>query len=53
MPISKRTVRRFLLLGLGLAGLIVLADSVARNELQNAMSDMAFAMSGTAPGGVR
>ena len=53
MLISTRTVRRFLLLGLGLASLVVLADSVVRNELQNAMSDMAFAMSGTAPGGIR
>ena len=42
------TVRHCVLLMLMLASLVVLADSVARDELQNAMSDMAFAMSGTA-----
>jgi hypothetical protein len=34
-----------------LASLVVLADSAAHNELQNAMGDMAFAISGTASGG--
>jgi hypothetical protein len=53
MLIPKLTARRCTLLGLMLASLIVLADSVARNELHKAMSDMAFAMSGTAAGGVR
>jgi len=47
----KLTVRRCLLVGLMLASLVVLADSAARNELHNAMSDMAFSMSGTTAGG--
>ena len=53
MHIPKPTARRCLLLGLMIAGLVVLADSVARNELHNAMSDMAFSISGTASDGVR
>ena len=53
MLIPTLTIRRCLLLGLMLASLVILADSVARNELQNAMSDMAFAMSGTASDSVR
>ena len=53
MLIPVLTVRRCVLLVLMLASLVVLADSVAQNELQNAMSDMAFAMSGTASDSVR
>lgn len=53
MLVPKFTVRRCMTLGLMLASLIVLADSVARHELQNAISDMAFVVSGTAAGGVR
>lgn len=51
MLIPVLTIRRLVLVGLMLASLVVLADSLAQNELQNAMNDMAFAMSGTAPGG--
>lgn len=36
MLLTALTVRRFLLLGLMLAGLIALADGVARYELQQA-----------------
>ena len=43
------TLRRCILIGLMLASLAVLADSAAHNELQNAIGDMAFAMSGAAP----
>lgn len=50
MLIPVLTIRRLTLVGLMLASLMVLADSMARNELQNAMSDMAFAMSGGASG---
>ena len=53
MLIPVLTVRRLMLVGLMLASLVVLADSVAQNELHNAISDMAFSMSGTAPGGGR
>lgn len=53
MLIPTLTVHRCLLLGVMLTSLVVLADSVAQNELQNAMSDMAFAMPGTAPSAVR
>ena len=51
MLIPVLTIRRLVLVGLMLASLVVLADSLAQSELQNAMNDMAFAMSGTAPGG--
>ena len=50
MLIPTLTVRRCVLLGLALASLLLLADSVAQNELHNAMSDMAFSMSGTGRG---
>ena len=50
MLIPALTVRRILLLGLMLASLVVLADNVARNELENAMGDLAFAMPGMAGG---
>lgn len=53
MLIPTLTFRRCLLLGLALASLVVLADSFAQNELHNAMSDMAFSTSGTAPSGGR
>lgn len=46
MLISVPAFRRCLLLGLGLAGLIALADGVARHELQRATSEMAFAVAG-------
>lgn len=45
------TLRRCIFIGLMLASLVVLADSVAQNEVQKAMSDMALAMSGAAPDG--
>jgi hypothetical protein len=48
MLIPTLTVRRCVLVGLMLTSLLVLADSAARNELQNATRDMAFAMSGGA-----
>jgi hypothetical protein len=44
MLIPVLTIRRCLLLGLMLAGLIAVADGVARHELQRATSDMAFAV---------
>jgi hypothetical protein len=50
MLIPTLTVRRCALVGLMLASLLALADSAARNELQNAMSDMTFSMSGGASG---
>ena len=53
MLIPALTLRRCLLLALMLASLVILADSVARNELHNAMSDMAFVMSGTASDSVQ
>lgn len=48
MLIPTLTIRRLVLVGLMLVSLVALADSMARNELQNAMSDMALAMSGGA-----
>ena len=53
MLMPRLTFRRFVLLGLMLASLVVLADSIAQNELENAMGDLAFAMSGTASGDSR
>jgi hypothetical protein len=44
MLIPALTFRRCLMLGLMLAGLISLADGVARHELQRATSEMAFAV---------
>lgn len=46
MLLPVLSVRRFLLLGMMLAGLVALADGVARHELQRATSEMAFAMAG-------
>jgi len=50
MLIPMLTIRRLALVGLMLVSLVALADSMARNELHNAMSDMTFSMSGGAPG---
>jgi hypothetical protein len=44
MLIPALTIRRCMPLGLMLAGLIALADGVARHELQRATSEMAFAV---------
>ncbi|MBE7157400.1 MAG: hypothetical protein INR62_02995 [Rhodospirillales bacterium] len=46
MLLPVLSVRRFLLLGLMLAGLIALADGIARYELQQAAGEMAFAVAG-------
>ncbi len=46
MLIPRLTIRRCMILALLLAGLVVLADGVARHELQGATSEMAFAMAG-------
>lgn len=50
MLIPTLTIRRCILVGLMLVSLLVLADSAAHNELQRAMGDMAFVMSGGASG---
>ncbi|GJE14841.1 MULTISPECIES: hypothetical protein [Methylobacterium] len=46
MLLPVLTVRRCLLVGLMLAGLIALADATARHELQTATGEMAFAAAG-------
>ena len=46
MLIPVLTVRRCMLLGLMLAGLVALADGIARHELQRATSELAFAVAG-------
>lgn len=46
MHTPKLTVRRCVLLGLLLASLVVLADGVARHELQQATGEMAFTVAG-------
>ena len=51
MLIPVLTVRHCVLLGLMLAGFVVLADSAAQNESHSTVSDMAFSMLGTAPDG--
>lgn len=47
MFIPRLTVRRCVLLGLMLAGLIVLADGFARHELQQATGEVAAMVTGT------
>ncbi|MGH1591801.1 hypothetical protein ACRBEV_29690 [Methylobacterium phyllosphaerae] len=47
MLIPKLTVRRCVLLGLMLAGLIMLADGFARHELQQATGEVAAIVIGT------
>ncbi|WP_456686725.1 hypothetical protein [Bradyrhizobium sp. P5_C11_2] len=47
MLIPALTVRRCLLLGFMLAGLIVLADGFARHELQQASGEVAAMVAGT------
>lgn len=53
MLVPALTVRRCLPLGLRLASLVVPPGSVAGTEFQNAKSDLAFALSGTASDRVR
>ena len=50
MLIPTLTIRRCILVGFMLVSLLVLADSAAHSELQRAMGDMAFVMSGGASG---
>ncbi|MBP1183778.1 hypothetical protein [Methylobacterium sp. PvR107] len=46
MLVPALPIRRCLLLGFMLAGLIALADGVARHELQQATGGVAFAVAG-------
>ena len=52
MLLPVLSVRRFLLLGMMLAGLVALADGVARYELQQATGEMAFTVAAAQPADV-
>ncbi|APT35113.1 hypothetical protein MCBMB27_05822 (plasmid) [Methylobacterium phyllosphaerae] len=51
MIIPASAIRRLMMLGLMLAALIALADSVAQNEVRRATSEMAFAAAAARPVG--